>query len=173
MGGRLRPAAVGILLALLVPGATVAHRFHVTMAEAEFNAETGRLEVALSVKLDDLERALRLRKDWIDPPAAGNELDSRVATYLDLAWLFVDAEADTQSIVWVGAEYGSHDAWLYFEVPLPSGLEGVVVENRVFLELDPEHLNTVNFRQGGISFTESFSRHESRRRLVLPIQPTD
>jgi len=51
-----------VCMASLLPGAvreSLAHPFHVSFAEVEWNAETGKLEVALQLDPDDLEQAVR------------------------------------------------------------------------------------------------------------------
>ena len=54
------PTLIGLAV-LLTGSVTEAHPFHVTWAEAEWNSETGMLEVALRVHPGDLENVLRQR----------------------------------------------------------------------------------------------------------------
>jgi len=159
---------VGAGIVAVHPGRLQAHKFHVTMTEADFNAESGYLEVAVQVALPDLERALRRLDGNAGRAKSQEERDARVAAYLDSTWVVLDAAGEARSLEWVGAEYTVKDAWLYFQVALPAGLHGAVVENRMFLELESEQVNTINFRQGKAAFTETCDRVTPRRKLAVP-----
>ena len=50
---------LGLVLCLGFVGPVMAHPFHASIAEAEFNADSGKLEVALRLHPVDLEAVLR------------------------------------------------------------------------------------------------------------------
>ncbi|MBW3596131.1 MAG: hypothetical protein KY475_02520 [Planctomycetes bacterium] len=148
---------------LLAAGVAEGHPFHVSLAEAEYDAERSRLEVALRVHPSDLEEALRrqagkrlvLENDGADPHI--------------VAWLrrnlVVETPQGKADIEWVGKEVSVKHAWLYFEIPLSGGLENVVFTNRIFFDLLPDQVNTINFKDGGRRTTLHFTRGEPRRTL--------
>ena len=119
---------LGALFALLLldtltsPDPRAAHPFHVSLAEVEFNAESGKLEVALRVYPLDLEKALTLhaaRRISIDDEP---EVDALIAAYLKDRFRVTGADGKPASIEWVGRELSVKDAWLYFEMPLSGGI---------------------------------------------------
>jgi hypothetical protein len=81
------------LVSLGLTGSVSAHPFHISLAEAEFNATTGRLEVSLKVHAVDMERALSQRsRSSIDleksPPVAVREL---MVKYLEEKFYLAEA----------------------------------------------------------------------------------
>lgn len=151
-------------------GEAWAHPFHVTLAEAELEAKTGHLEVAIRVKPEDLERALSAltkRKISLEKEA---KVDALILNYLRGAIRFIGANKKPAKMSFVGKELSRKALWIYFEVDLGGQLEGVKVENRVFFKVLPDQLNTMNFKQGKKRCSLSFSRKFPSRtvRLVLP-----
>jgi hypothetical protein len=118
----------------------------VTLAEAEYNVETARLEVALQVSPLDLQRALSLHLDRRVDLDREPELERFVVGYLRKVFTVFDAEGREAPVHWVGMQLDLRDAWLYFEVELPAGIEGAVISNRTFFELEERQVNTVNLR---------------------------
>ncbi|MEO0483955.1 MAG: DUF6702 family protein [Planctomycetota bacterium] len=154
----------------VLTGVVAAHPGHVSFAEIERDAETGRLEVAMRVLPEDAERVLEQR--------AGGPVDlaSPEAEPLMIAWLdemFVvapggdepppedyrppavpdrdgDGEPDAR-ILWVGVAERGRDMWLLFEVEPPEDL-GSLHEawfmNRICFDIEPEQENILRVRQG-------------------------
>jgi hypothetical protein len=151
---------------LLSAGAAVGHPFHVSIAEAEYKPESRLLEVALRVHPSDLEQAVRR--------LSGKRvvLESDEAAPQIIAWLRRNVVVQTQDgeaaeIRWVGKEVSVKHAWLYFEVPLPGGLEGTEFTNQIFFELLSDQVNTINFREGDQKATLHFTRTRPRRTLTF------
>jgi len=70
------------------------------------------------------------------------------------------------AIRWVGKEVSSKEAWLYFEISRPQGIEGLKLLNRIFLEIIPDEVNTVRVRHGKQRVTLRFDRN-SRKPVPL------
>ncbi len=122
-------------------GVALAHPTAVTIAEAEHR--DGRLEIAFQVAVHDLR-------------AAAGELDEpRVAAWL-ADHFYVEVDGKRTPHRWVGMEAQLHDAWLYFEIPLPK-LEGATLYCRAFFEQAPTQVNTVNLKVGGALRTLTFT----------------
>jgi hypothetical protein len=159
--------AVALGLGGTAPGAGGVHPFHVTLAEAEFNPETRRLEVALRVYHPlDLETALtRLagRKVTLDGTA---DVDELIAAYLDEAFVVERPDGTRAALEWVGKEVTLKTAWLYFEVDLPGGPEGCTFADRVLFEVEPDQANTIVFRDGRRRASLRCTREADRRVFV-------
>lgn len=133
-----------VALALLAVRAAMAHPFHVSLAEMEFNQEANAIEVALRVFPDDLELALREASgdDELVLERAEN-LAALVAEYLREAFVLTRAAGDAAPLRWVGLELNVKEAWLYFELLAPGELDGVSLTNRLFFEVRPSQINSV------------------------------
>ncbi len=138
----------------------LAHPAHVSIAEAELNAETGRLEVALRVHPVDLERALQLRNKKRINLDKTNEVDALITAYLSDVFQVKRADGTAAKINWVGKEISLKWGWLYFEVPMKEGLEKARFSNRIFFELLEDQTNMILLKQGKSKTTLQFTHEE-------------
>lgn len=164
----------GVLLCSLslavVPGAAV-HPFHITMAEAEFNEETGKLEVSLRIyHPTDLEESLSRRQGKRVSLDGTTGVDEMLLAYLEEQLTIERPDGQRAKLEWVGKEVSLKTAWLYFEVDLPGGLEGASFRNRVLFDIERDQVNTVVFRQGDKRATLRFTRAEDRRVFAWPAE---
>lgn len=155
-----------LLCCALWPGTAGAHTFHVSLAEAEWNPSSGRLEVSLRTLPDDLERALSdalHRKIVLEKEP---DLDTLIAQHLEQVFIVHDAIGEEKAHHWVGKDLRPQEVWLYFEVELPDGLEGVEIEYLLLLRQEPHQVNTLNLKQGEWRGSLTFLRGEERQRVV-------
>lgn len=160
---RSRPARRALTLtlaavaAVALAGATprapraLAHKFHTSFTEANYNAEAGTLEVTLRTFPDDLEAAVRRRAPAATsaPPAARDqkkEFEERVAAYVAATFRVQTPGGDPIKISWVGMDAGVDSAWLYFEARLPAGTESFGLSNRLLFDLFDDQINLVNLK---------------------------
>ncbi len=150
---------------------SVRHPFHTSVAEAELNRETGRIEVALQVNAADLERVVAALADQ-KIPLEDEAAVTHIVDYLgDRFRIGRDETSEPSEIGWVGLETRGEIAWLYFEVISPESgfpsLNGLMVRHSVFFELQDDQINTVRFRDGDLRKAYRFSRQDPVRRLEL------
>ena len=142
----------------------MAHPFHVSIGEAEWNPKTRRLEVALRVHPADLDRALRKAdRDRQQPPTL--EGDQRISRYLQSVFVVRYRDGAALKFTWIGKELSVKSAWLYFEIELPNGLDGALISNRLFFEIEKKQTNTVNFTVGERRESLSFSAERPVHKL--------
>lgn len=151
--------AYGILLvaySLLAAPAT-AHPLHISHAEADYNRETGQLEVALRVFADDFEARLTTRAghrvSLEKTPKV--ELDALCLAYLAATFTVKSRDGTPQPLHWVGRELkeAENHLWLYFEVTLPGGAEGARIFHGVLGDEFRDQLNSVLVRDGDRAVT--------------------
>lgn len=136
-----------IMLAACLAGAAAAHPFHVSVAECEWNADSGALEVSLRVAPEDLERALSRRAKSRVSLDTTDDVDALAADYLREAFTLAPPGADEPlELKWIGKEVTTKTAWLYFEIAAPDGVAGLELTNRALVEVEPTQINTVNIR---------------------------
>ena len=174
----LAPLIAPLITAVLaIATAASAHPHHVSVAEIERNGKTNRLEIALRVWPEDLEKTLEARTDRdIDLDSTEN-VDELIADYLDETVLVApkgekpstgwrpdpiketDDRGDTVQlprIIWVGKQFERRDLWLYFELRLPEGMESLEdawISNRLFLRTVPSQENVMRIRDGDLRVT--------------------
>ena len=135
--------------------AVTAHRFHVSLAQADYNPKTGSLEVALRVNPFDLEDALtRAHGSKVDLDRTP-DVDEHIVRYLRERFTLTSPDGERARFEWVGKEDFTLEMWLYFELRVdapagsrPKDLAGHTVSNRLFFELHPEQTNSVTYGRG-------------------------
>ena len=166
---------LALLLLAGLAGATSAlraHPIHTSLAEADYNARTRKLEIALRVFADDFEQALSARagrKISLDrTPAA--ELDALAFAYVQDRFTIRLPSAAPAAPAWVGRELrdATNELWLYLEAPLPGGVEGVRVRHALLAEIFPDQLNSVRVRAGSRQVTLLFPPGHAERTVTFP-----
>lgn len=151
---RLRRFVTGVfVVALLGLGTAVsAHPIHTSLAEADYNATTRTLEVALRVFADDFEAALSTQEKRKISLArtAPDEFEALTRAYLAQRFTIKSSNGKAVSLRWVGRELkeAANELWLFFEVPLPDGVEGAVIHHALLREEFSNQINSVQVRDG-------------------------
>lgn len=155
----VRALATGVCaLAGLGAAPLHAHAFHLSFGEADFNPVSQRLEVALCVVPEDLELALEARADRELTLEREPAIDALLQEYVAARFLVRSRDGKRQLPVWVGSEFSVKEAWLYFEVPLPGGLLGADIAQRMLLETSADQWNQLRLAQKGFRRVLSFRR---------------
>ncbi len=162
------------ILYLLVATCLHAHSVHTSTAEAEYNAKTKKLEVSLTVFVNDLETALvrqSEREMRIDKTPAA-EFDAQVQAYLAKTFVVTDAEGKVAKMVWVGREMdeaseksGDPAVVLFFEVGVVEGLQGQTLRHAMLQELFQDQVNLLLIKSGQKGTELRFQRGTNERRL--------
>lgn len=155
-----------VLFVLAASVCVAAHPYHVSLAEVERNQKTGNLQVALCVWPADLEKAISRQSGEPVNLDEVEQLDRQLERFVREHFVVRDAEQNRMATIrWVGHELSLKQAWLYFEVKT-SRIAQLSLENRVFLAMNDEQLNQVNFVSGKHRSTFSFTAKTPRQRLV-------
>ena len=157
-----------ILLAIIAaPQQAFAHPAHLSFAEAEWNAETKRLEVALRVDPSDLEFELRqLAKRKVDLDA-DREIDSLLKKFLARQFRTREVDGAWKKQIWVGKEIEVKYVWLYFEIPIKPVTDELEFDFRVFVDRVPRQVNTLNVKVASEVKSVNFDKQHPRRTIRL------
>lgn len=163
-------ALLTVFTILLIPNLGYAnHPQHMSLAEVQWNPETGNFEVSLSVWPADLEKALSLMLDRPTNLDTAKNLDQILEDYIEQHFGVSSTDIQRHKFCWVGSEITPKRAWLYFEIEGQSLIktDRVTIENDLFFELNENQTNLIQFKSGkrreyGISIFEN-------RRIALEI----
>ena len=168
---------LGAILLFMTASVVHAHSIHQSTAEAEYNSTTKKLEVSLTVFINDLELALirqSEREMRLDKTPA-TQLDAEIQTYLAKTFIVTDAAGKVPKIEWVGrkldinsANSGDPAVTLFFEIALPDGLPNTALRHVVFSDLFKDQLNLLHLRNGIRKVQLSFTRAKASRKLAFP-----
>ena len=98
-----------------------AHPEHFSVAEIEWNPDSARFEVAMRLRIADLEDALSAAENKRVGIESHPQIQQLVQAYLRKHFS-VSFEGDTECVFhWVGMETELHDVWVYFEAESRAG----------------------------------------------------
>lgn len=155
-----------LLLVTVAFAAPAVHHFATSLAEADYNPETKRLEVALSLQSSDLEWVLSRRAEKRVSLETTPKVDELVEAYIKEVFHAKLEGGDAASFTWIGKELEPRVIWIFFELDLPDGLAGVELTNRVLMKWERDQVNTVNLRAKGRNWTLSFDRRQTSQLLL-------
>lgn len=149
------------------------HPFHVSVAEIEYNSGSKKLECALRIWPEDLEKALNNSSTEKIDLDSTKDIDERIFKYMQSKIKVADGDKNSK-LIWVGKEMGIKQGWLYFEVETGVQPDGFSFSNQMFFELQDDQVNMFNFRfddrRASISFTKVKSRHQLTEKDFVPIR---
>lgn len=124
------------------------HSVATTQLEAELDAESGLLEVALHLSPNDLEtclsgmlgRAVRLDKE--------ENLDNLIAQYVQAHLSITNSKDQSAPFTWVGKELELRDVWIFFELDVDGSLKGKQMHNDLLTGLHHDYVSTVSLSSG-------------------------
>ncbi len=96
-----------------------AHPFHSSTTEIEWNASSGKFEVAMRLRIADLEDALSAIQKRRVNVETDPDRERFVKAYLQKHFSIGRRKGETCLLHWVGMELELHDAWVYFEAEVP------------------------------------------------------
>lgn len=164
----MRALAIAVLVCLaLAPRLLRAHPIHTSHAEADYNLQTQRLEIALRVFADDFAHALSVRAgkqlSLEKTPAA--EFNAAAFAYVKEHFTVNLRRQSPLALTWVGRELkdAANELWFYFEIALPNGVEGIRVRHALLGESFADQLNAVRVKAGSRQTTLLFPPGQSER----------
>ena len=146
------------LLVLIVASFTPTHNVHVSLGEAEWTGQS--LEVALDVRTEDLERAL---KSPITKQSVAQLLSHSVVLRHNAT-----KQPATQAVL--GLERHGASTTLFFEFAVHGAPTDYVLEHTLFFDLERHQRHTVIVTRGTASRTLLFNR-KHRQRTLWPKTP--
>lgn len=152
------------LLLCLASTPLLAHKFHVSFTQMEWNETNQTMEVVFQLFADDLEQAVSLFKGQKVALSRANEGD--IFDYVRARFELSDASKTPLEPVWVGMELDVRQAWVYVEVPLPDGPGGLAVQQNMFFELFNDQINTVDVKIGTRKETHVFQKDSPKKALL-------
>jgi hypothetical protein len=172
---RLRPLLVFLSLLVSVSPAS-AHPIHTSTAEADYNRATKQLEVSLRVFADDFEAALsELAGHKISlekTPRAELDVLSRAYLIEHFTVKTRDGILATQRLIGRELKDAANELWLYFEIALPTGLDGARIDYTVLRTRFADQLNSLQIRDGNRQQTLVFLPKQPEQTVRLAPNPT-
>lgn len=139
-----------ILLALLLCGGWLVHKFYVSLSEISYNKDSERFEVSIRMFPDDLDRAL-LERNGISTQL-GTEFEHRSADSLLKLYLLggfsLRVDGKELELIYLGKEPESDALWCYLESVKVPDPEVMTVRNSILTEYFPDQVNIIQVYHG-------------------------
>ena len=187
----LNASAVVLIMCL----AAACHPFHSSMAEAEWNPETQRFEVALRFSGVELEQELSLLESRPVNLEATPDAEQILRRYVTSRMAISTGSHSACQMHWAGMEVEVKDVWTYFELqPVADknqkhqpkvDLETLTVRNSLMMHSQPQQINLVTLliddkkhsmhftvKQSEVSVNRSQFGNSPDEQHVLPERPT-
>ncbi len=146
-----------------------AHPVHATFAEAVWNPKTHSIEIALRVRVVDLESALSQGiKKQIDIENTEG-IEKNICSYLNNNFYIILPTGKKLVSKWSDKEVGITNAWLYFEFILDSKTKPnqCKIQNSIFFDDLEGQKNVIEYREGKNKEIFSFKQDTKIRPLIL------
>ena len=146
-----------------------AHPVHATFAEAVWNPKTHSIEIALRVRVVDLESALskglKTRIDIENTEA----VEKYICSYLNNNFYIILPTGKKLIPKWLDKEVGITNAWMYFEFILGSKIKPnqCKIHNSIFFNDIEGQKNIIEYREDKYKEIFSFKKDTKIRPLIL------
>lgn len=151
--------ALAVFVIFAGAAAVRAHPLHLSTTEARYNADTGRLEIATKLFLDDFETELSSRigkpVDLVHPNA---DTERAASDYLSTHLRILTADNETSPLTWEGMEVEKEFVWLYATAPHPGANPSIRYEVTLLCDRFIDQLNSLRLKIGDSSNTLLFNR---------------
>ena len=175
------PRLFFVAIFLLTTAAAEAHSSHTSVTEVEWNKESQRFEVAMKLRITDLQDAISARQGK-RVRVNGDSFANAVLDYLAENFSVTFAEEEKCCLRWVGLELELHDAWLYFEAEPVRGRPSMASVNEHIAAIFEEPMPVKTWdqlfvvpdqRASGIKTTGHFGNRSVRIRnaMLCDIRP--
>jgi Domain of unknown function (DUF6702) len=125
------------------------HPFHITIAEAEYNPDSKKLEISMRIYQPlDLELILSKRIEKPVNLEKTANIDDLIADYLSDVFIVEYPDTTRAKIEYIGKEVTLKTVWIYFEVELKNGPEDMSFRDRILFEIESDQTNSIIFRHG-------------------------
>lgn len=147
-----------MIAALLV--SMLLHPFHVSLAEAEWNAKSKRFEIAMRLDPRDFQIALSQRNGKrIDLETTNpDDLQAAIMAYVSAKFTAIDDQDRAARWHWVGMENETKYVWIYLELQPAADANQLRISNRMLHEVAPTQINTLLMIQASEKQTLRFSK---------------
>lgn len=140
-----------LLISLISLFTTVKHDFHTSITNAEYNAKSGSMEIAMKLFTDDLELTMKNKHHVALNLNSGNELpqaDSLIYNYV-IDNFSIQSSKKSDRPKYFGKEIENGITFIYLEVHSFPIEKELLVKNTVFFDTFDDQSNIVNIKLNG------------------------
>lgn len=152
----------------LLSFAAIAHAYHASIMDVQYNAQKQQLEVALKVFTDDFEKALSAGQagavtfDKLTPA----QVNALTTALLQRSVAFGTKPGEALPLRFVGVEKDKDAHWVYFSVKMPSKPASTIyLRHSLLLDTFQDQMNIVNLDSGSKKQSALFRAGNDEQKL--------
>jgi hypothetical protein len=138
---------------------SVAHRYFFGLTDLSVNRKTNNIEVIHQITGHDIDNAIAEQQQIHFSPEH-SEYEKFIQDYVEAHFQLIDIQENEKHIIklnWIGLEIAKGNVYIYQEANFENFLSGIVVKNDLLVDTYPKQINTVNYQNGKIRGSLTFS----------------
>ena len=138
---------------------SVAHRYFFGLTELSVNPKTNNIEIIHQLTAHDIDNAIAEQQQVLFSPEHP-EYEKLIQNYVEAHFQLIDLQENKKHIIklnWIGLEITKGNVYIYQEAHFENFLSGIVVKNDLLVDTYPKQVNTVNYKDGTIMGSLTFS----------------
>ena len=148
------------LLLFCLTASRLAHDFHASVTQMQYNPKEKAFEISIRLFTDDLEKALTQELNTPVRLSPGSKSDAILEKYIQARFSYVTPQKQPKSIKYVGHEVEADANWIYLEMPYTDVFRGGLLKQNVLMEAFEDQVNMVNIQYQGQKKTFVFRKNQ-------------
>jgi hypothetical protein len=148
---------------------SAAHRYFFGLTDLSVNPNTNNIEVIHQVTAHDIDNAIAEQLQINFSPEHA-EYEKFIQNYIEAHFKIIDVQGDTSREIklnWIGLEVAKGNVYIYQEANFENFLSGLVVKNDLLVDTYPKQVNTVNYKDGSIIGSLTFSTSVKTAKIAI------
>jgi len=138
---------------------SAAHRYFFGLTDLSVNPRTHNIEVIHQLTAHDIDNAIAEQQQIHFSPEHP-QYEQLVQDYVEAHFTLIDMRNNNKHEIklnWIGLERAKGQVYIYQEANFENFLSGLVVKNDLLVDTYPKQVNTVNYDDGTITGSLTFS----------------
>lgn len=138
---------------------SAAHRYFFGLTDLSVNPKTHNIEVIHQLTAHDIDNAIAEQQQIHFSPEHP-KYEQLIQNYVEAHFKLINIQNDKEHKIrlnWIGLEIAKGNIYIYQEANFENFLSGLVVKNDLLVDTYPKQVNTVNYKDGTITGSLTFS----------------
>ncbi|MFT5295890.1 MAG: hypothetical protein ACI9YH_001906 [Colwellia sp.] len=148
---------------------SVAHRYFFGLTDLSVNPKNNNIEIIHQLTAHDIDNAIAEQQQIHFSPEH-SEYETLIQSYVEAHFQLIDIQENKKHVIklnWVGLEIAKGNVYIYQEANFENFLSGIVVKNDLLVDTYPKQVNTVNYKDGKIIGSLTFSTSVKTSKIAI------
>ncbi|NQZ86605.1 MAG: hypothetical protein HRT54_03380 [Colwellia sp.] len=148
---------------------STAHRYFFGLTDLSVNPKNNNIEVIHQLTAHDIDNAIAEQQQIHFSPEHP-AYEKLIQNYVEAHFQLIDMRDNKQNVIklnWIGFEIAKGNVYIYQEANFENYLSGIVVKNDLLVDTYPKQVNTVNYKDGTIIGSLTFSTSVKTSKIAI------